>query len=160
MMNFKNFLAVKMLFFCFIVLFISHSCKYQIVLDLPWKKQNDSSFSRINFIHEKFDRSIDSAQHSQSFVFLDFYTSWCAPCKVMDKETFTNSRVVSILNSNFISLKINGEKNEGPTLVQNYNVKAYPTLIFLNRDGQEVLRYEGLLTAPKFIHYLNKTLKR
>ena len=43
---------------------------------------------------------------------MDIYTSWCYWCKVMDKKTYTNSKVISYINSHFYAVKVNAETKD------------------------------------------------
>lgn len=48
-------------------------------------------------------------------IFVDVYTTWCGPCKLLDKNTFTNKDVINYLNKNFYSVKFNAEGTEEVT---------------------------------------------
>ncbi len=45
-------------------------------------------------------------------VFVDVYTDWCGWCKVMDKNTFTDSNVIEMINKDYYAIKFNAEGNE------------------------------------------------
>ncbi|MEO8720540.1 MAG: DUF255 domain-containing protein [Ginsengibacter sp.] len=45
-------------------------------------------------------------------VIIDLYTNWCYWCKVMDKKTYTNSKVVSYINQHFYAVKLNAETRD------------------------------------------------
>jgi len=76
---------------------------------------------------------------------------------MMDRETFTDQDVANLLNKEFVSLKVNAEKGEGIALAKTYGVEVYPTLVFINKDG-EVVKREGLHSAGKFIKAAKKVL--
>lgn len=76
-------------------------------------------------------------------VFLDCYTSWCGPCKVMAKDVFPLSEVGEYFNANFVNIKLDMEKGEGPALAKKYQVKGYPTFLILDGDGNEIARVVG-----------------
>ena len=42
-------------------------------------------------------------------ILLDIYTSWCGWCKVMDKKTYSNSKLADYLNSKYYAVKFNAE---------------------------------------------------
>ena len=77
-------------------------------------------------------------------IFLEFYTSWCAPCKLMDKDVFTHRETANFLNSHFVNYKVNAEKGNGPDLALIYGVKSLPTLLFVDENGKVLLRHEGV----------------
>jgi len=77
-------------------------------------------------------------------IFLEFYTSWCAPCKLMDKDVFTHRETANFLNGHFVNYKVNAEKGNGPDLAVIYSVKSFPTLLFLDESGKVLLRHEGV----------------
>ena len=54
-------------------------------------------------------------------VIIDLYTNWCYWCKVMDKKTYTNSKVVSYINTHFYPVKLDAETKE----VVQWNNKEY-----------------------------------
>ena len=90
-------------------------------------------------------------------IFIDFYTTWCAPCKWLEKDVFELKDVSVYYNKNFINFKVNAEDFDGVPLAQQFSVKAYPTLIFLTQDGEVVHRHEGTTTASKFLEYGRQT---
>ena len=78
---------------------------------------------------------LDMAAEKNKLVFLDIYTDWCMPCKMMDEDVFPDENLGKYFNDNFISYKADAEKGTGPTIATLYNVYAYPTLLFLDSKG-------------------------
>ena len=91
------------------------------------------------------------AKADQKLVFLDAYTAWCGPCKMMSKQTFTDQEVGKFYNAGFVNAKIDMEKGEGPDLAARYQVQAYPTLLFVDGDGAIVHRALGYHDAEQFM---------
>lgn len=89
-------------------------------------------------------------------VFIDCYTTWCGPCKHLAKEIFPQKEVGDFYNSHFINLSFDMEKGEGLKIREKYAVKAYPTLLFLNAEGETVHVGVGSMPANEFIE-LGKT---
>jgi len=48
-------------------------------------------------------------------IFMDVYTDWCGPCKMLDKNTFHDPAVVKYVNENYYAVKFNGEGKEEVT---------------------------------------------
>jgi thioredoxin-related protein len=89
-------------------------------------------------------------------VFIDCYTTWCGPCKRLAKEIFPQKEVGDFYNSHFINLSFDMEKGEGLKIRAKYAVQAYPTLLFLNAQGETVHVGIGSMEANAFIE-LGKT---
>jgi thioredoxin-related protein len=105
----------------------------------------------IEFFHGTFAEALVKAKTENKLIFMDAYAEWCGPCKRMAATVFTDEKVGKFMNSNFICLKKDMEKDEGPELSRKYDVSAYPTLLFLNATGGLVQRNVGALPADGFI---------
>ncbi len=89
----------------------------------------------------------DQAKAQKKLVFVDAYATWCAPCKLMDKEVFTDKIAAKFFNDNFISYKLNIEKNNGETVKLLYSIDVLPTLLFLDADGNVLKKVENSITT-------------
>lgn len=105
----------------------------------------------IQFVHD-IDSALALAKAQNKPIFIDFYTSWCGPCKVMTKDVFPQEKVGKYYNSQFINCKIQCDDNgKGVEVGKNYQVYAYPTLMFLNPQGELIHSMAGGLSAEEFI---------
>lgn len=94
---------------------------------------------------------LKKAKTENKIVFVDAYTSWCGPCKIMAKNIFPQKAVGDVFNAKFVNAKIDMEHGEGPEIAKKYGVQAYPTYIFVNGDGELVHRSLGSMPVEKFI---------
>ncbi len=90
----------------------------------------------IEFVHDKpFQEVLDMAKAQNRLVFMDCYTTWCGPCKRLSSMVFPDSAVGAYYNENFVNTKFDMEKGEGVTLSSKYGIRAYPTLLWLDGEG-------------------------
>jgi thiol-disulfide isomerase/thioredoxin len=82
-------------------------------------------------------------------VLIDFYTTWCAPCKLLDENTWRDPAVVQLIESKAVALKIDAEKEV--KLAAQYKIDVYPTVLLLKPDGTELDRLTGYREPKVFI---------
>lgn len=125
-----------------------------------------------------FEQLSDSMRVRPKKIFVDIIADWCAPCKMMDKKTFTNKYVVELMNTHYYAVKLDAERLD--TIV--FNNKPYgwqivkdgrgahalaielgweagnlsfPTVVILNADYSFAYRYPAFLTAALMEEVLN-----
>lgn len=101
------------------------------------------------FVKLPFDKALAKAGTEKKMVFVDFYATWCMPCKMLDATTFKDPKVVELLTSKFVALTIDAEANQ--KLAKQYHVTAFPTLIFLKPDGSVAEVLAGYVDAQAFL---------
>lgn len=126
-----------------IIFYIAFIC----LLTVSLSAQED----HIKFEKEAWSDILKKAAVENKVIFMDAYTTWCGPCKKMSRDVFTTKEVADYFNSNFINVKMDMEKGEGIGLSQEYNVIAYPTLLFIGADGNIVHRAVGYHNTDKFL---------
>lgn len=127
--------------------------------------------SAINFQQKlKWKEIKQKAKQENKFIFLDFNTSWCIPCRRMETEIFTKDKVAEYVNQNFISssyrcdttandtAEIRDRYPDALTLLKELNIKGYPTYVILNPDGNMVHKVVGYIKADVFIDELKMGL--
>ena len=95
--------------------------------------------SGIKFEEDAWALVVAKAKEENKLIFLDAYTSWCGPCKLLQTRVFPDPALGKYFGENFLSTKIDMEKGEGPSIAKKYNVRAYPTLLFIDPDTQKVV---------------------
>lgn len=116
-----------------------------------------SASAQTEFRHISFDEGLAAAKAEGKLVFIDFFTSWCGPCKMMSSKTFPEKAVGDFMNAKFIPLKMDAEK-EGLELAKKYGVKAYPTYVVLDATGKEVAKFTGYMDGKRFIEKVKASL--
>lgn len=113
----------------------------------------------VQFVENKsLAEVLAEAKQADKLVFIDCYTSWCGPCKMMANQEFPKKEAGDYFNPKFINAKFDMEKGEGPDIQNKYGVHAYPTFLILNSDGELVHRQVGADDITTFIANLDKGL--
>jgi thioredoxin-related protein len=110
------------------------------------------------------------AKGEQKYIFIDCYATWCVPCKMMDKEVYTNDTVSNFSNSNFISVKVQMDTSktdneaikkwysDAHAINKDFQVGAYPTFLFISPTGELVHKAEGYYDVQQFVELMNDAL--
>ena len=114
----------------------------------------------INFNHGTWEEVLAQAKKEHKIIFVDAFTTWCGPCKRMAKNVFPDKEVGKFFNKYFINYKMDMEKGEGPKFARKYQVTSYPTLLFIDYDGEVVNVAKGARPAEQFITLGKETLNK
>jgi len=124
------------------------------------------------------DEALSAQSKNPKKIFVDMYTNWCGPCKLLDRNTFSNKDLIAYMNKNFYAVKFNAEgddvvkykthtftnprydpskamrRNSQHQFANHMGVRAYPTVLFLDSDGSLINRVKGYKTAQQMELYL------
>lgn len=97
----------------------------------------------IRFGDDDWTMLLKKAEKSGKLIFVDCYTSWCGPCKTLAKDIFTLDSVADFFNQHFLCVQFDMEKGKGLELKKPFEIRAYPTLLFINGKNQIIHRIVG-----------------
>jgi len=115
-------------------------------------------------------------------IFMDVYTDWCGPCKLLDKNTFQNPDVSSYISEHYYAVKFNAEgqeeinffdqtftnpnydpnrkgRNATHQFTQFLGVKGYPTMVFFSENGDPIMPVVGY-QKPQQLELFLKMIKQ
>lgn len=111
-------------------------------------------------------------------ILIDMYTNWCGPCKMLDRNTFSNEDFAAYVNEHYYAVKFNAEGDEPVAYLDNsfsnpkydpakamrrnsqhqfathLGIRAYPTVVFLNKKGELLTAVKSYRTAQQLELYL------
>ena len=105
----------------------------------------------INFETGTFKEILAKAKSEKKLVFIDAFAVWCGPCKLMEKNIFPLPAVKKYYNDNFINARFDMEKGEGREIAIKYGIRSYPSFLFINGDGEVVMKNYGYMSESAFI---------
>jgi len=119
---------------------------------------------KINWM--SFEEALAAQAKEPKKIMMDMYTTWCGPCRLLDKNTFQNKNVAEYVNKNYYAVKFNAEgdgdvkfkdetfsnpnydasrrgRNSQHQLAGAFGVTAYPTVVFLDENANLLLPVKG-----------------
>lgn len=109
-----------------------------------------SAGPRVNW-HTRFAPALAQARKTRKPIFVDFYATWCGPCKMLDEYTYTDKAFIQE-SRKWVMVKLDAEANkENARLAEKYQVSGYPTLTYLKPDGKAVASSVGYWDAKGLI---------
>ncbi|WP_105004115.1 thioredoxin fold domain-containing protein [Tenacibaculum sp. SG-28] len=144
--------------------------------------QEQSSLLQMYTVEEMLIQQVKQPRPVVVFV----HTNWCKYCKMMDKNTFTDSRVIQLLNTSFYFVKFDAESKEevvvngkslqyklsgyrsgihefAERIAKKNNTVAFPTTVVLNKSLHIDLQVNSFLSADSLnsllLRYLQETTK-
>ncbi len=113
------------------------------------KKPDAKPDARVVVTAGSYDQLI---KESKKPIVLDFWASWCGPCKVMD-PIFADA---SVERPDVIFGKVNVD--EQPKLAQKYEIRAIPTLLIIV-EGKVVKTSVGVMKKEALLKLINEAVK-
>ncbi len=123
------------------------------------------------------EEALKKQQEAPKKIFMDAYTKWCGPCKMLDRNTFHDASVVKYVNEHYYAVKFDAEGAEpisfkgkvykNPNYVEGkrgrngvheltiaLGVNAYPTMLFIDEEANVITAAKGYLKPQQLELYL------
>lgn len=123
------------------------------------------------------NEALEAQKEAPKKIFMDAYTIWCGPCKMLDRNTFTNKNVIEYVNKNFYPVKFNAEgtqeivykdntfsnpnfdperkgRNSQHQFATAMKISGYPSLVFFDEEGEMIAPIAGYRTPRQLEMYL------
>jgi len=133
------------------------------------------SAQKINWM--TMDEAIAAQEKTPKKIIMDAYTTWCGPCKLLDKNTFSDKNVIQFINKNYYPVKFNAEgpdeityqdftytnpnyqperkgRNATHFFADALKLRGYPSIVFFEEDGTLIQSVPGYKTPQQLEIYL------
>lgn len=118
----------------------------------PVENRSSLNFQRIKTV-EDLEAKLKLAQQNQQATMLDFTAAWCSECKRMEKNTFSDPRVIQGLqNVQLLKADITDGDQQDRALLEKFIVTGVPTILFFDKNAKELkdIRLVGYQDAEGF----------
>lgn len=112
------------------------------------------TLSQVHFQKGSLDDVMQLAKEQKKVLMVDVLTDWCKWCIELDNKVYSRKDVSDFANSYQINYKIDAEKGEGIDFAKKYKVRGYPTILFLDSEGNEIDRIYGYVPAKEFMEMM------
>lgn len=99
------------------------------------------------------DKALELAARENKPLMISFFAVWCPPCNMLDHEVIS-SKEFSEAAKDFVKLRLDVDAEASWPLKARYQVGGYPTVVFANAKGDELLRVVGYRPKAEFLSEL------
>ena len=107
---------------------------------------------------QTFAKGMARAKSENKKIFVHFYANWCGACRIMEKITFKDPAVIAYLNENFISIKVNTDREQQTSLM--FRVRLLPDNWFIAENGDPIGHQPGYITPEQLKIILKAVMDR
>jgi uncharacterized protein len=100
--------------------------------------------------------ALETARKEKRFVILDLEAVWCHWCHVMEETTYRDPKVVALLKSNYVTIRVDQDAN--PDLSARYGDWGWPATIIFAPDGTELVKRRGYIAPENMLSLLQAVI--
>lgn len=116
------------------------------------------SQANLNPTEISYKEALVQSKKENKPIFIMLYATWCPHCNTMKATVFSDPKVKLFMNTNYISIWKDIEKEEGKQIKEQYNTNGLPTFLFI--DSNETLLYgiKGEMKTETFMNEVTNAL--
>ncbi|MEZ4704881.1 MAG: DUF255 domain-containing protein [Bdellovibrionota bacterium] len=94
----------------------------------------------------------DMAKSQNRYILLDVEAVWCHWCHVMEKETYSNPEVVSLIQDHFIAVRV--DQDARPDISNRFEDYGWPATVIFDQKGNDLVKLRGFVEPEEMIRWL------
>ncbi len=114
---------------------------------------------------EEIKKVLAESRQQDKYVLYEFYANWSDPCKEMEKTSLCNDQVTSLVEHNFMPVRVTDrlkELGKNPRLVtdlqKKFRIFAFPTLVIVDQRGNTAATLVGNCSSLTTYRFLSRAL--
>lgn len=118
-----------------------------------------------------YDEALEKAKTAPRLIFVDMYADWCVPCRIMDKNVYSDPTVASILNTRFYAVKLDADSQDSimcdgvKNTVQRcyfdvWELHALPAFVLVAPKGMSILTVTDSMSPQELQYMLYQFLEK
>ncbi len=127
-----------------------------VLLLMPMLLGATNTNSQVQFINNNLNSAKEKARQEGKLYVVNFVTTYCYLCKMMDETTFSDARVTNYVEQNYVPVKVNIEDFDGIEWKQKYDIRLVPTIMIFDSNGEPVGRYEESMGSARMLEVLER----
>ena len=96
---------------------------------------------------QSFAKGITRSKSENKKLFVHFYADWCGACRIMENKTFKDPDIIAYLNENFISIKVNTDREQQTSAM--FRIQFLPDNWFITEGGNPIGHQPGYITPEQ-----------
>ena len=96
----------------------------------------NQAFAENKLTWQTYIAGMTRAKDEKKKVLVYFRADWCQYCTVMDRDVFSNPKIIKEIQKNFIPIRVDVDKEK--TIATQYQIQGLPTTWFLTQDGRRI----------------------
>ena len=129
------------------------------------ESKNQQAMKAIELTAEAFQKQVFDYTKNSEWKYegdlpavIDFYATWCGPCKAMERDVFSKKEVGDFMDEYFVAAKYDIDKPTGKALAGKHGVRSIPTYLVFNTEGDLLGKITGSMPAEEFTAALRKII--
>lgn len=95
-------------------------------------------------------KALEKAANENKPLLISFFAIWCPPCNMLDREVISSPEFAKA-SADFVKLRLDVDAESSWPLKKRYQIGGYPTTVFANSKGEEILRVVGYRPKESFL---------
>lgn len=114
--------------------------------------------AQISFSPLSYQEGFEKAKQNNQLLFVDVFTTWCGPCKMLSSNVFPDEELGNVMNQSFVNIKVDGDDESNYGMMEQFEVSAFPTMLLIDPRTDRVRKIEGYVQADEIIREANYAL--